>query len=426
MNKKLGEFNIRNLMISYVIIYTIMPIVARLTSRFLTAYFYMAVVMVLVVLLIASNRSVVSDNNGFFVLPFIFYGLLTAFNTHEDILMWGYQILLFLLPPIIGYYFTKDNNRIKPVYSKLIILCIMITMITTIIGCIRNPNAARVLATVDSQDKESFIYDMQNIGGYNFVYYIVLLYPVLILSYKMRRIKLLPVLILASVVFLTIVYSEYTTALLLFMISSFLFFTKRNLSAKGIIIISILAIMCLLFFTDVIADFLRWLSNMLGSETIGSRLDALAGGRKGLENSEDNRIELYLKSIKMFLEYPLTGTTVFGYSITGGHSFILDYIAQFGMVGGIVLFFMYKKVIFSFMMPYKEKIGFGYIVWVFIQAIILSIVNTGMWLEVLCLFTPILLHWIYGNEKKEVKDETALDSQLVPGTSGGEAIRTTE
>lgn len=426
MNRRLGEFNIRNLMISYVIIYTIMPIVQRLTSRFLTAYFYMAVVVVLVIICLLSKKSRFSGQIGVFLLPFVIYGLLTYFYTHEDLLMWGYQTLLFLLPVIIGYYFTDDITRIKLGYSRLIILCIIITMITTIIGCIRNPNAARTLASVTSQDAESFNYDMQNIGGYSFVYCMILLYPILILSYKMKRINLVFTVIITAIVFLTIIYSEYTTALLLFVISSFLFFTNRNLSVKGIIIISLSALLFLLVFSNAIISFLKWMGSVIDSESISMRLNALAGGRSGLEQSEDNRLELYQMSINHFLNHPIFGTLFESYKVNGGHSFVLDNLASFGLFGGVLMFLMYKGVFKSFLLPYKEKTGFGYIVWFFIQAIILSIVNTGMWLEVLCLFAPILLHWIYGNETEEVKDEAAVDSQLTPGTSGGEAIRTTE
>lgn len=426
MNRRLSDFSLRNLMIMYVIIYTIMPIVQRLTSRFLTVYFYLAVVVLLVILLSVSNRSVASEKNGFLWLPFILYGLLTVFYTHEDILMWGYQTLLFLLPVIIGYYFSKDNTRIKPSYSIMVILCVIITMITTVIGCIRNPSAARILATVSSQDSESYIYDMQNIGGYSFVYIVVLLYPILILSYKVKRIKLPTAIVLAALMLITIVYTEYTTALLLFTITSILFFTKSNLSSRGTVIIAISALLFLLIFSGFIADFLRWLGNIIGSEAISMRLDALAGGRSGLEQSEDNRLELYQMSINHFLNHPIFGTLFESYKVNGGHSFVLDNLASFGLLGGVLMFLMYKGVFKRFLLPYREKSGFGYVVWTFIQSIILSIVNTGMWLEVLCLFVPILLHWIYRNETEteEAKDKTDLDSKLATETFVGEVILT--
>ena len=428
MNKRLSDFTLRNIMIVYIIMYSIMPIVQRLTSRFLTAYFYMAVVVVLVVLMIVIDRPENLSMYGTFLLPFAVYGIMTAFYTSEDFFLWGFQTLLFLLPVILGYYFTQDTKRILPVYNRVIIICIIVTMLTTIIGCIQNPGASRILALVYSQDKDAIMYDMKNIGGYSFIYFLVLLYPILIVAYKSRRISLLLTLIIASLLLVTIVYSEYTTALLFFIISSFLFFTKRNLSARGIITIVIVSLLLLVVFSNVVVDFLNWLSKIVGSEDMSSRLDALANGREGLESSEDNRLELYQLSLNQFLKNPVFGTLFAKDRINGGHSFILDNLASFGLLGGVLMFFMYKSIFKRFLIPYKDKPGFGYIVWTFIQAIILSIINTGMWLDVLCLFTPILLHWIYGNETetKEVNDEAAVDSQLAPGASGGEAIRTTE
>ena len=391
----LGNLTIRNLIISYVLLYSIMPIVSRLTSNYLTTYFYMIVVVALVVLILVLDRPENLNEYGTFLLPFIIYGVLTYFTTAQDVVMWGYQTLLFWLPVIMGYYFTQNTMRIIPVYTNLIILAIAITMVTTIVGCIRNPSAARILATVSSNDAASSTYDMQNIGGYNFVYIMILLYPVLILAYKTKRIRIGTTLILTAVILTTVIVSEYTTALLLFIISSFLFLTKRTLSARGIVVISIIAFLFLAFFTNAISDFLRWLGGLTGSDVIARRLDALAGGTTGLEASEDNRIELYRMSLNTFGGSPIFGTLFEGKRHDGGHSFILDNFAQFGILGAGLMYFMYHRIFRRFFLPFKDKPGFGYVVWTFIQAIILSIVNTGMWLEVLCLYAPILFYWIY-------------------------------
>ena len=293
-------------------------------------------------------------------------------------------------------------------------------MITTIVGCIENPNAARTLATVSSSDADSYTFDMKNIGGYGFVYIMVLLYPVLILSYKTKRIRLLPTIIMTTVILATVIYSEYTTALLLFVATTALFFTRRSLSGRGIVIVTILVILFLLFFTEAIADFLRWLGDISGSDAIASRLDALAGGAEGLEASEDNRIELYRMSLEQFFAHPLFGTVFASYRTNGGHSFILDNMAQYGIIGGIVMYSMYKRVFIRFFMPFKDKPGFGYVIWTFIQVIILSLVNTGMFLEVLCSFAPLLFFWIYGTETRteEKNHEDTVDSQPISRPAG--------
>ena len=408
MRLNIGNFTIRNLIISYILLYSIMPIVSRLTSRFLTTYFYMAVVVLLVVLILALDRPENLNEYLSFLLPFIIFGGLTKITTSQDLFMWGYQTLLFWLPVILGYYFTQDKSRILSSYSIIIFFAVVVTMITTIIGCIQNPNAARILATVNSSDANAYTFDMKNIGGYSFVYYMILLYPVLILSYKTRRIKLFPTIIITVIIFVTVVYSEYTTALLLFILTSILFFTKRNLSGKGIIAISIISFIILFFFTGVISDFLHWLADVIGSEAIAHRLDALAGGTAGLEASEDNRIVLYRMSLSRFIEHPFFGTAFASssaYKTIGWHSFVLDSLAQYGIVGGAAMFFMYKRTFTRFFLPFKDKPGFGYVVWTFIQTLILSLINTGIFLEVLCLFCPLLFYWIYGNK-------TTLENQM--------------
>ena len=416
MRLRFGDLTIRNLIISYTILYSIVPIVGRLTSNYLTTYFYMALVVFLVVLIIALDRPENLNEYFTFLLPVIVYSVFQLYTSRQDIVNWGYGVLLLLLPVILGYYFTQDKTRILASYRKLIVIAMIVTMITTIIGCIQNPNASRIMASLDSGAADASTYDMKNIGGYSFVYFAILLYPVLILAYKNKRIKLIPTLLIAALILATAVYSEYTTALLLFVATSLLFFMKRDLSVKGIVFVSVFAILFLLIFSNVIVSFLNWLGEIVGSEEIASRLSALSGGVEGLEASEDQRIALYRFSLNRFFENPLFGTIFNSNKSNGGHSFILDTLASFGIIGAALMFIMYRNIFTRFFLPFKDKPGYGYVVWTFIQTLILSLVNTGMWLDVLCLFAPIMFYWIYGIENALSKEDNKEES------SGSESI----
>ena len=127
-------------------------------------------------------------------------------------------------------------------------------------------------------------------------------------------------------------------------------------------------------------------------------------------------MKLYRMSWETFFRNPLFGNMFERYRTDGGHSFIMDNFAQFGILGAVLMAFMYKNIYQRFFLPFREKPGYGYIVWTFIQALLLSLVNTGMWLEVLCLFAPLLFYWIYGTE--EVKNEDTVDRQLSSGAAG--------
>lgn len=83
----------------------------------------------------------------------------------------------------------------------------------------------------------------------------------------------------------------------------------------------------------------------------------------------------------------------------GGHSFILDTIGLYGFLGIISLIFMYRKIYRLFFAPFRNKGGYGYVLWLFLQTILLSCVNTGMWLSVLALLAPIILYKIYEGDR---------------------------
>ena len=169
--------------------------------------------------------------------------------------------------------------------------------------------------------------------------------------------------------------------------------------------ITIVTILLLVLFSDSVSKIISWIGDLVGSEEVSSRLHALAGGSDSLNKFEDNRLDMYTLSINQFVSYPLFGTLFASYKVNGGHSFILDSLASFGLFGGTLLFLMYKKIFTVFVLPYKEKEGFGFILWTYIQAIILSFINTGAWLEVLCLFVPLLIWSLYnGNEQCESID----------------------
>ena len=82
----------------------------------------------------------------------------------------------------------------------------------------------------------------------------------------------------------------------------------------------------------------------------------------------------------------------------GGHSSILDTLGNYGIIGGVVLFCMYRKIYRLFIEPYKDHNGYGFVVWTFIQAIFLSVVNTGLWFSVLVLYLPLMLFAISKEE----------------------------
>ena len=173
------------------------------------------------------------------------------------------------------------------------------------------------------------------------------------------------------------------------------------MSGKEVGVLILISFLLCVVFSKYVSEFLLWLGETLNNDTFTPRLYALAGGKTGLEVSDDNRLLLYTSSLNTFFSNPLLGTFLQGGYGIGGHSFILDTLGQFGLAGAAVLYFMYTRLYVVFYKPLQTEEGYGYVLWTFIQAILLSAINTGMWLEVLALYVPILVYVIYGKVEKQ-------------------------
>ncbi|MBQ8726185.1 MAG: O-antigen ligase family protein [Clostridia bacterium] len=397
------KLNLIELLIIVAFAYSIAPIVSRFISSYLTTYFYMLVVVALValVMLIKGARSL--NDCIVLLVPFLLWKLLTFLLPRGNIILWGYQAVLDLMPVVLGYYFLNHAKSEKfEFFAKIIFWLCLITCVTTIIGCMEFPDASRYLATVDNPDAaKAVLYNWRNIGGYEFVYMVVLIHPLVVLAQKTGKLKKIYAFLCTALVFALSIFSGYTTALLLTLLTTFTYFLNKKLTPKQLIVWVVCVIVITVTFFTLFSDLLMWFADVIDNKFISERLRSLAGGREGIEGSDDNRIALYERAINTFINSPILGS-YWGGGHNSGHSFILDFTAQFGIIGLSVLIFAYYVIYRYFLAPYKNKEGFGFVVWLFVQTILLSLVNTGMWLIVLTVIIPIFLKVIYkGDENSE-------------------------
>lgn len=391
-----------NLLIGFIILYGISPAVSRFTSSTISTYGYLLILVITFLMIIGYN---INDYMAS-ILPLCGYCALTLFTKSDSLILWGFQSFLFVMPVLIGVYVIYEpHNSIKG-FSKLIIFSFLATIITTIEGVIQYPSAARYLATVeDSNDSFYVLLGWHNVGGFTFVYTVVLIYPMLIFAYKRKKIKKITLILGVLIAFATALFTEYTTALLLLIVSTVFLFFKRDLKVKEFILFFAVMAVVFFFLKGIMSSALQWLSGIVGSKDISDRLLALSGGSTGLKNAEDSRFLRYQISFRAFLRNPLFGSLFGGTGRIGGHSAILDTLANYGILGGGVMFLMYRKIYNLFYRPYKGESGYGYYFWSLIQAIILSCLNTGFWIPALAIYIPFIFISIVGEDK----NESALD-----------------
>lgn len=393
-----------------VILYTTVPVVSIFTSTYVTTYAYMLISAFLIIYIMLTGGLKRMGAILYLVIPLVTFIAFTYVTLGASLLLWGYQSMLFILPTIIGYYFLNYRPESIKIFAWTLIIALIITTVTTITGLIMFPNASRILATIaESDDPENLKYTWRNIGGYDFVYTCVLLYPVLILARKLNKIHLVTFLVLTAAIFMLVIASEYTIAFILMVITSVLYFSSKKLNSKHLLIFGIIMFLSLFIFWDVFKNLLLWFASIVNSESISERLTALAGGITSLENFEDNRLELYRMSLNGFLSSPIFGQILGATTSHGGHSFVLDSLANYGLVGAGTLVLAYRNIYRFFFNPFRNEQGYGFVLWAFAQTIILSLVNTGMWLNVLTFFIPVILTVIY-NSSGEDEYEDSLGS----------------
>lgn len=263
---------------------------------------------------------------------------------------------------------------------QVALVAMAITSITTILGLQIYPAASRELAS--AKEELRFLYMSMNIGGFDFIYALVLSIPIAFWMINQTRglIKLIHVVILSS--FLYCIYlSDYTTALLISIIILILliYYTYPHLR-------SILIIVCIMLFimagSGALSSIFMWLSSIVESNYMSDRLLQIGLVLQGhsIENlnteTSNERLLLMKNAWKGFCSSPLWGNNLISWNknVLSGHSMGLDILSSAGILGlvfFISLFYkVYKKIFNS---RFKDLIFHTRIVW--IGFIILSILN---------------------------------------------------
>ena len=231
---------------------------------------------------------------------------------------------------------------------KLVTLVMTITAITTIIGLMKYPLAARELGrsvgytrTVGNFEQIKWEYRLNNIAGWSQIYGMVYLIPICILLFRSRR--KMGYLIPAVICGICIIFSQITFAFILAIVLVFLFSIDFRNSRNSIITLTIVAALIILAYINkdlILRTLIDWTSNG-NLEFLSRKLNELyLVTQNNITGDAELRFSLYQNSLNVFFEYP-----VFGYFATGQntqdvfcyHSDFFDFLGFYGATGIIIL-----------------------------------------------------------------------------------------
>lgn len=293
--------------------------------------------------------------------------------------LYGYvQLLIYL---VIGQYILGARDYKLAKHLAIVLgLAYTITSVTTFLGLQQFPNASRELATgLDGEYADNFAqYLSMNIGGFNFVYYLTFSIPLLIALFKRGTMNKVILLALVAVFVITIIETQYTAAFLFSLASLTLFFVRKDFTSRKSITFFILAAVILLLGYELLPLALSSISGKVESEILSSRLDDLVEISLGSYNFNNDgdigaRMNHYQISWDYFSRSGCMGT--WDLNKIGGHSYLLDRMATFGLLGLIVFIIMWVSSWKRFLKWYKRSNWYGYVLFSFLVALALSVVN---------------------------------------------------
>lgn len=309
-----------------------------------------------------------------------------------------YSILLVFFPIFLAFFlFNKEKYEMLKKLAVAVLLMLVITGITTFAGLIVYPELARDLAAF-SNDNIIGISTRYNIGGYDIVYCVVLAIPLYCLVIEKKVTtgikKFLEILIfIISLIF--IVKTQYTTAMLLGIVSFGMIILIRKFDLKRLGILALLGLVFFSVYKGEISNGLIKVSYSIESQSISQRLEELAKALDGGKVTGEDMTErgnAYGKSIEAFLEHPVLGTWISSDNIElGGHSTVLDLMAGVGLPGFLLIlyiFFYIEKLLLS---RVENEITRKYVGIFLVVYIILAVVNpiiSGTFFSVLFIGLP--------------------------------------
>lgn len=310
-------------------------------------------------------------------------------NTPTLNMIWS--VFLALLPVFMGTIIVYNKmDYLARIAVPLILIVYAVTALTTYLGLLDNPGASRLMAADPTAYHRYFPY---NIGGFNFVYSFVLLHPLMICYLKEKRLWFLAP-FLTIIGGMCVLESEYTTAALLFVISCIAYFfpsrTTRN-RARFRTNLILFAVVLAMLFLPIILDSLAELPLFASS---AEKLQDVANVLRGQDSesvSTQNRIYFYKKSWDTFVADPLFGGKAFGRSRAGGHSFVLDTLADWGIVGFALVSILYWYFRKLYRRICKNSSTSLYATLFFLLIIAICILNPQAWLFELGFAAPVFL-----------------------------------
>ena len=377
----------------FYISYTLMPIFPRLVTFKQSTFI---IILLFVFLLLNSIKNIKDGFSKEKLLLFIPFVLLIVLEIiflciYSNSFTYDlYDLFLINLPVFMFFLILNDEDLVKAV-ALTGFLVIVITCVTSTTYLIGDTQAARWLASAgDSNDPYFITLNLSNVGGFESVYSIAILVPFIIGLFKVRKIDWKLFVVLIALIVLNIYFAKYAMASVFTVLGLMTIFLPRIKSLKKLFLILVGGFLALLIFRHQIANFMYYISGFIKNIDISNKMKVIGDFLNGIENttSYNTRLPLIKESFQMIKENFWIGTTLTKEGANSKHSFILDTITKFGVIGIIAVLSIYLSIFVLLYKKFKDDKLYVYIVLSCLIAILASFLNPGAWYFIILLIIP--------------------------------------
>jgi len=289
-----------------------------------------------------------SDIHRYFVLVFYFATILIPYLADHPIISHRYALSSMVPMGTLIYEYYRENDKINHLKNLITIAVILsfFTLLTTYGALLSNPFISR---SIKSSGEEALNLYAKGIGGYSFIYYIVVCSQIVLFLFFKRKKNILLFFYFFLLSF--ILKANYFTALFLTVLGSVFmtvfFLYKNNISHKFLLIFFILAVFFVILnfniIFDLFKDFFPTRIQNIFSQKNESLYDAV------LVEFTSDRWPAIKTSLNSFFTHPLVGVVFaeelllnqgLNSNLLGQHSYFFDTFALYGVGVGLMNFFV--------------------------------------------------------------------------------------
>ena len=252
---------------------------------------------------------------------------------------------------ILNSYYKDHWDELRWLIPVVLVLFIIYNY-KTIQALIADPTIARRLVR---DDESTYEYLRQGIGGYGLVYPQVCVSSAF-LAWTLKAFKHNKIYFLLGLTWLItyvtlISKASFSIAIFTTVVGAVLLLFYRGKSGVSAFIIAIVIFATVMLSILYVEDFRNKLLEMFDGTAVAKKInDLVATSESGeAEGSIGVRVKRYVGSLQVIIKYPIVGGL--WRDGGGGHSALLDIIAQYGLWGG----WFFAKSVYSVPKYYKKK-----------------------------------------------------------------------